>query len=137
MQNVFLDTNVVIDFIMRREPFISEARAIFNMGVNRMVKLCVSSLTIANAAYICRKQFPNGSIYPVFDSLLNLVTVTAIDDNVVRRAVASRAADFEDALQYYSALAGRVDCFVTRNVRDFPFALLTVMTPRDFIQSYV
>lgn len=87
-------------------------------------------------AYIGRKKFPGEAIYAVLSSLFEFAEIASVDSNVVKSAVALQAKDFEDALQYFSAKAIGVDCFVTRNVKDFPFSELQVLTPKDFLSHY-
>lgn len=135
MKRVFLDTNVVLDFFLNREGFSDDAEAILAKGYSRTCTLLVSSLTYANVAYVARKKFPGDAIYPVLDSLSELTEVAAMDANVVESAIASRAKDYEDALQYFSARLSGADCLVTRNVKDFPHSDFRILTPRDFLQQ--
>ena len=67
-----------------------------------------------------------------FASLFEFAEIASVDSNAVKSAVTLQAKDFEDALQYFSAKAIGVDCIVTRNVKDFPFSELQVLTPKDF-----
>ena len=72
----------------------------------------------------------------VLASLFEFAEITSVDSNAVKSAVTLQAKDFEDALQYFSAKAIGVDCIVTRNVKDFPFSELQVLTPKDFLAHY-
>ena len=132
MKKVFLDTNVVLDYYLDREGFSDDAEAILAYGC----LLYVSSLTCANMAYIGRKKFPGEAIYAVLASLFEFAEIASVDSNAVKSAVTLQAKDFEDALQYFSAKAIGVDCIVTRNVKDFPFSELQVLTPKDFLAHY-
>ena len=116
MKKVFLDTNVVLDYYLDREGFSDDAEAILAYGYNQGCSLYVSSLTCAN--------------------LFEFAEITSVDSNAVKSAVTLQAKDFEDALQYFSAKAIGVDCIVTRNVKDFPFSELQVLTPKDFLAHY-
>lgn len=133
MKKVFLDTNVVLDYYLNREGFSDDAEAILSYGYNQKCTLYVSSLTYANVAYIARKKFPGEAIYTVLATLLEMAEITQMDSDVVKSAVCLKAKDFEDAMQYFSAKSAEVDCFVTRNVRDFPFSELQVLTPQEFL----
>jgi predicted nucleic acid-binding protein len=135
MKKVFLDTNVVLDYYLDREGFSDDAEAILAYGYNQGCSLYVSSLTCANMAYIGRKKFPGEAIYAVLASLFEFAEIASVDSNAVKSAVTLQAKDFEDALQYFSAKAIGVDCIVTRNVKDFPFSELQVLTPKDFFHS--
>lgn len=136
MKKVFLDTNVVLDYYLDREGFSDDAEAILAYGYNQGCLLYVSSLTCANMAYIGRKKFSGEAIYAILASLFEFAEIASVDSNAVKSAVTLQAKDFEDALQYFSAKAIGVDCIVTRNVKDFPFSELQVLTPKDFLAHY-
>jgi predicted nucleic acid-binding protein len=134
MKKVFLDTNVVVDLLDKREPFYQSAVALFTLAYNKKISLYISPLTYATAAYLLRK---NGSerVKILLSNLRQLSKVTFMNDRVVDDALASPFDDYEDALQYYSALSKQVDVIVTRNIRDFRSALLPVLTPDEFLMQ--
>ena len=133
MKKVFIDTNVLLDYYLDREGFSDDAETILAYGYNQGCSLYVSSLTCANVAYIARKKFPGEAIYSVLSSLFEFAEVTSVDSEVVKLAVALQAKDFEDALQYFSAKSIEADCIVTRNIKDFAFSELQVLTPQEFL----
>ena len=135
MMKVFLDTNVALDFLMHRDGFFEEARAVMALGYNGYCELFLSSLSFSNIAYIARKKFEGGLLYDCLAEIRELVSVTGVDQDVVDSAIALHAKDFEDAMQYFSARSIIADCIVTRNVKDFPFSDITVMTPHEFLQK--
>lgn len=135
MKNVFIDTNVALDFLMRREAFYEEARAVMALGCNGYCKLYLSSLSFSNIAYIARKKFEGDSLYECLSEVRELVTVSGIGQETVDSSISLRAKDFEDAMQYFSALSAKVDCIVTRNVKDFSFSEVRVLTPHDFLRE--
>lgn len=135
MKKVFLDTNVILDYYLDREGFSNDAEAILAYGYNQKCTLYVSSLTYANVAYIARKKFPGEAIYSVLSTLLEMAEITPMDSVVVKSAVALQAKDFEDALQYFSAKSVEVDCIVTRNVKDYQFSEIPLITPHDFLSQ--
>lgn len=132
---VFLDTNVALDFLMHRDGFFEEARAVIALGYNGYCELFLSSLSFSNIAYIARKKFEGGSLYDCLAEMRELVSVTNVGQDVVDSAIALHAKDFEDAMQYFSASSIIADCIVTRNVKDFPFSDIKVMTPHEFLQK--
>lgn len=134
MMKVFLDTNVALDFLMQREDFFEEARAVMALGYNGYCELFLSSLSFSNIAYIARKKIEGDALYVCLTEMRELVSVTNVDQEVVDSAIALHAKDFEDAMQYFSARSINADCIVTRNVKDFPFSDITVMTPHEFLQ---
>lgn len=136
MRCVFLDTNVVLDYLMERGDFYKDSEYIFQAAYNDEVELCLSALSFSNIAYITRKKFSKDELYELFE-LRKMVIRTKVDDRVVDAAITSKAKDFEDALQYFSAIQAGVDCIVTRNTKDFEFAKIKVLTPNEFLAQYI
>ena len=91
-------------------------------------------MTYATAAYLLRKQ-GEAQVKLLLRNLRQLSEVTTANDMVVDDALASAFKDYEDALQYYSALKHNVDCIITRNVIDFKNAKIPVLSPDEFLAS--
>lgn len=131
---VFLDTNIVIDFIAGRQPFAKEATALFQLADNHEIELLVSDLSIVNIAYVLRRlNFPMSHIYDAFDEMRPLLTITSIGPAAIDNCLRRRAEDFEDMVQYFSALQAGADYVVTRNKKDFPENKEMIVTPREFL----
>lgn len=84
--------------------------------------------------YLDREGFSD-AIYSVLESLLEFAEVSSVDSHIVKSSVSLRAKDFEDAMQYFSAKEIGADCIVTRNVKDFDFAEMEVLTPHEFLEK--
>lgn len=134
MKKIFLDTNVVVDLLSKRDPFYKDAVKIFTLAYNKKVTLFVSPLTYATASYLLRKQ-GNNQVRMLLRNFRQLSKVAIANELVVDNALASSFDDFEDALQYYSALTQKVDVIVTRNVSDFMQASIPVLTPEEFLNQ--
>lgn len=106
------------------------------MAYKGELSLYISPLTYATAAYILRKH-PVEKLRILLANLCKLSHVTLVDERIVDNALTSEFKDFEDALQYYSALKENVDAIVTRNVKDFSLSKLPVMTPDEFLARYL
>lgn len=135
MKTVFLDTNVVIDLLDKREGFYPAAVKLFTLAYKGELSLYISPLTYATAAYILRKH-PVEKLRILLANLRKLSHVALVDERIVDNALTSEFKDIEDALQYYSALKENVDAIVTRNVKDFSLSKLPVMTPDEFLARY-
>ncbi len=134
---VFLDTNVILDFLMKREPFFDDAKTIMALGYNKCYDLYISSLSFSNIAYIARKKFHGENLYKIFEGIREISEVTTIDGRAIDSAIQLRDDDFEDALQYLSAKNNGIDCIVTRNIKDFSFSDIEILTPKDFLSKYI
>lgn len=133
---LFLDTNIVIDFIGNREPFSREAAALFQMALNGEVELLVSDLSIVNIVYILRRlKFQLDDIYSALNGIRPLVTITGIGSQAIDECLRTHWLDFEDCAQYSSAKNAKADRIITRNKKDFPDTGIPVLTPIEFLNE--
>lgn len=131
---VFLDTNILLDYLEHRDGFFDDALDIFKMAVMGKVEILVSDLSFANIKYITRKTIPSDVFYDVMYKLMDIVTVVPIGKVAVAEALKIRAKDFEDSLQYFSALFAGADYLVTRNIKDFDYPNLKIFDSHSFVQ---
>ena len=131
---VFIDTNIFLDLLCRRERFLGDSLKVFDLAVDGKFELLISDLSIANIKYITRKDFSVDSFYETISAFRPVFTIVPVGEDAVDKALALKAQDFEDALQYFSAVHSQADYLLTRNIRDYGFASLKVMSPTDFIQ---
>ena len=133
--NVFLDTNVVIDFMGEREGFFEDAAAIFAMIEDKRITASASALTIVNCAYILKKAFNSDIMLNKIEALCQMLNVTPIDRSQLVNAVRLCPYDYEDAVQYLSALSYYPDVIITRDKRGFNDFDILVMTPAEFVNK--
>ncbi|PKP08186.1 MAG: PIN domain nuclease [Bacteroidetes bacterium HGW-Bacteroidetes-4] len=136
MKKVFVDTNIVIDLLSKREPFFEEAAMLFSMADKKRIELSVSSLTIANTSYALQRQLDSNKAKSVLRKLRLIVKVLPLDDKIIGLALNDETfLDFEDGLQNFIAIENDQDLIITRNLKDFKQSKLPVMTARQFIDS--
>ena len=118
---LFLDTNVLIDFILERPLFYQPAAMIISCAAERKIKVCVSALSVVTANFICveRCKMPLNVYRRKMDFLRNVIEIFSIDSSDIYNSYDSNWKDFEDGVQYFSAIRAEVDYLVTRNVKDF------------------
>ena len=133
---VFIDTNIFLDILCRREQFVDDALSIFDMAVDDRIDLLISDLSIANIKYITRKEIPADKFYDLMEAFLPVFTIVPLGAEVVDRAINLKGNDFEDALQYFSAVQAGADCLITRNIKDFGFAKMEVLDSSAFLAKY-
>ena len=131
--NVFIDTNVVVDFLGKRDGFFESAAMIFQMQKDEKINAVVSSLTIINCAYILRKVFSREVMLDKVEKLCKTFRISAIDKTTLVEALERRPYDFEDTVQYISALPYKPDIIITRDKRGFLNLEVPIMTPDEFI----
>lgn len=117
MTRLFLDTNIVVDLLEGREPFCYDAAQLFTMAHEKKVELLVSPMTFSTASFLLRKHGSTG-VRNLLSNLRQLVSVTTSDERTVDDSIASQFKDFEDAMQYYTALNSKAGIIITRNGKD-------------------
>lgn len=110
--NVFVDTNILIDFIEQRPYDLDAVNQLFELAENHEVTIFASESVITNALYITSLD---QQIYKV----LNIISILCINTTTIKNALNSGFKDKEDGILYYGAIEGKVDYFITRNKKDF------------------
>ena len=129
MRHFFLDTNVVFDYLGRREPHGAAAAALFQAAYEGRVTLHVASLSFSHVFYTLRKQF---GAQPAQEALRKLARLVAIDEGIVQAALDSEFVDVEDAMQYFAALSvPNLAAIVTGDPKGFKTGDLEVVSPAD------
>jgi predicted nucleic acid-binding protein len=136
MIKTFIDTNIFLDILCKREKFVDDALSIFDMAVDNQIELLISDLSIANIKYITRKEIPIDKFYDLIKTFRPIFTIVPLGADVIDKALDLRANDFEDALQYFSAVQANADCLVTRNIKDYGFAKMEVLNSQTFLAKY-
>ena len=130
MKRVFLDTNILIDYIQARAGG-DNAKQLLMRGRNGEVSLYASFLTFANMAYILNGKV---DVYELFAMLTGFITVLPMDSEQLQSALKQRVKDFEDMLQYQCAKVAGCDIIITGNKRHFTeFSDLPLMTANEFL----
>ena len=136
-KNVFLDTNVLLDDILVREGTKS-SKMILQLGVEKVIRICLSAITTINIAYIARKAVSRERLYEVFSKYLNHFVILPDGDMDVYGSIRSDNPDFEDSMQLCCAESGRVDAIITNNKKHFaPYTDIPVYTPDEFLEKVV
>lgn len=132
---VFIDTNIFLDVLLRRERFLQDSLKVFEFAVDGKFELLISDLSIANVKFITRKDYSVDKFYEVISAFRPVMTIVPVGEEAVDRALALKARDFEDALQYFAAVQAQADYLLTRNIKDFGFASTKVMSPSEFFEK--
>lgn len=130
--SIFVDTDIILDLLARREPFFAAAARLFSLAEQGNVHICVSSLAYSNLFYILRKEHSSAIATTILKKLSRLVTILPVDSETVVLALDAGFSDFEDALQYHTALKKGVACLVTRNIKDFKRSTIEVCSAEEF-----
>jgi predicted nucleic acid-binding protein len=136
MQKVLIDSDVLLDFFLMRDPFSEDAAKVLTLCEQNNVDGYVTPVILSNVWYILRQFAGHADVMKKLNSLVSITDVLIINKNVVLQALASDFRDFEDALQSCAAQhSGYVDLILTRNVKDYRHSSVSIMTPGNFIRS--
>jgi len=134
--NVFIDTNIIIDLLARREPFYLESLQLFSLADSNEINLFISALSLVNAHYILYDVMKIKDARSVIGKFKVLVHSHPLHDKTIDLALNDKdLKDFEDGIQYYSALESKATTIVTRNLKDFKHSIIPVMSPKEFLSK--
>ncbi|WP_026450434.1 type II toxin-antitoxin system VapC family toxin [Aequorivita capsosiphonis] len=136
MDQVLIDTDVIMDFFFDRKPFSGFATEIFNRCEAKKLNGFTTPVIICNVYYLLRKTASHQLIVEKIKQLLNIIEITAMDKTIVFDALNSEFKDFEDALQIFSAVQnGKINIVLTRNIKDYKKSTLAVFTPEIYLKG--
>jgi predicted nucleic acid-binding protein len=133
MIKVFVDTDVCIDLLSGRQPFNTTAEILFSLADTRKIKIYVSSLSFANIDYVLRSQYSTNHSRQIVGKFKTLVQVLPVDSKTIDLALVSDFNDFEDAIQYSCAVEHNLTTLITRNIKDYKKATISILTPEAFL----
>lgn len=130
-----IDTNVLLDHLAHRDGFFQDAAVIFSMVDEGKLKGIVSSLSIVNCAYVLPKHYDGNAVLKQIKTMLRMFTISNVDASILEQAATLEPYDYEDAVQYLSALPYHPDMVITRDKKGFNDLDILVMTPAEFVQK--
>jgi len=132
---VFVDTNTLLDVLARREPFYAASARIWSMAESGQIQAFISAISFNNVYYVVRKADSRKKADAAMRLLRDVFKSVAPDEQILNQAIDSGMSDFEDAVQYFSAVRARVGHLVTRNPADFPTEPIAVVSPEEFLAA--
>lgn len=136
MSKILIDTNIVLDLLAKREPFYKSAAQLFSMADKQKLTLSISSLTFANTNYVLSRLKSNKDGREILRKFRVLIKVLPLNDKIIDLALNDNYfKDFEDGLQYYTALENDLDTIITRDLKDFKESKIPVMTSEEYLIS--
>ena len=134
MKILFVDTNVLIDFLANRKPFSISAAKLFTLSLSNKVKLYISAVSYNNIYYILRQSLSHKETIRLLKELSELTTIVDVSKKVIEAAIASDFNDFEDAIQFQCALSiNKIDCIITKDIKDYKKSTIRVMSTEEVI----
>ena len=135
MKKIFLDTNIILDFLGEREGFYEASAKIMTLADKKKIQVYTSPSSISNVFYVLAKYENSKIALEKIRKFKLLCSMSVMDDEVVEKAIHSNFKDFEDAMQYFSALASNCNIIITVNEKDFKNAMIPVMNAESYLLS--
>ncbi|GAB2986219.1 PIN domain-containing protein [Mucilaginibacter puniceus] len=134
MRSIFLDSDILLDLILERDPFYEWALGVFLEIDKKQILGCTSVHALLNVHYLAKKKFGEKSARALIKMLTAKLSVIKEDNSIVQKAIDSDFVDFEDAVQYYAAISGDAEVIITRNIKDYQQATIPVLTAEQFLR---
>jgi len=132
MKKIFIDSDIILDLMAKREPFYASAAKLFTYIEKLNIKVYTSPVVISNIYYILNKlkgrQFAINNI----KKLRTIINIINVNEKIIDLALTSQIRDFEDAIQLYSAKENNIEFLITRNIRDYMDKELKITTADEF-----
>jgi predicted nucleic acid-binding protein len=132
---VLLDTNIVLDVLLNRQPFVTDSRALWQAADTGKFIACIATFTIPTIHYICRRHAGKPAADAAVDLCLEAFETCALYRECISAARTLPGSDFEDNLQVASAMTDFVPAIVTRNPADFANAPLKILSPQELLAT--
>ena len=137
MKAVLCDINFFLDIFLKREPFYSSAAKLFKKIEDKELKGYLCALSFPTLFYLLSKEISREKAIKTLEKIRIVFSVAVVDQKVIDLSLTSDFKDFEDAIQYYSAVQVRADCIITRNKDDYIVDKIPVLTPEEFLASKI
>lgn len=135
VNKILVDTNVLLDYLLEREPFFEDAKKVILSCIDGNVKGCIAAHSISNMFFILRKDYSVKERREVLSDLCSIFDVEGIDKTKLLAGLANEDfSDFEDCLQMECAKAFGAEYIVTRNISDYESSEVTAITPKEYLK---
>ncbi len=134
-KRLFLDTNIILDLLGERNPYYDSIAKLATLADKEVLTLIVSPISFATLNYFISKFESPQIAQEKLRKFKIICEICKLDEHIIEKGLNSSFTDFEDALQYFSAVDSECEIIITRNGKDFKKSLLPVMTPNEYLRS--
>jgi predicted nucleic acid-binding protein len=134
LKKVLFDSDVLLDVLLNRHPFIVDSAQALNTVATEQIKGYLAGHAVTNLYYIMRRQLNSAITHEKLNQLLQRIEVASVTDNIIRSALQNPMPDFEDAVTSEAAYAAQIDLIVTRNISDFEKSPVFAILPGKLIE---
>ena len=130
---VLLDTNIIIDIALERQPYFTNSETVLAFVEQGQIEGYISASTISDLYYLIRKQKGRDLTIEFLQEILTFCQIATVNQAAIRMAFTTNFQDFEDSIQYSTAVVNKLDAIITRNPQDFPIITPRIITPEQLI----
>ena len=137
MHDLFVDTDIILDLLAKREPYYIHAARLLTLAVENKIQAYTSPIIIANIHYVLSKLQSKDKALQSILKLRSFIKILPVDDKIIELALSSNFNDFEDAIQYYTAKSSDLTFLITRNKKDYKVNDISICTAEEYINIYL
>jgi len=130
---VLLDTNIIIDVALERQPYFTNSETVLAFVEQGQIEGYISASTISDLYYLIRKQKGRDLTIEFLQEILTFCQIATVNQAAIIMAFTTNFKDFEDSIQYSTAVVNKLDAIITRNPQDFPIITPRIITPEQLI----
>lgn len=132
-KRIFLDTNILLDVLLERDPFCRPAQLVWSLAERRQIKAGISATSLNNVFFVIKKLTSKEKAYFAISTLSQIFKLCPVTSQTVLKALKLGLPDFEDSLQYSCALQFRAKAIITRDVSGFQKSKIPVMDASQYL----
>ncbi|MBK8944688.1 MAG: PIN domain-containing protein [Ignavibacteriae bacterium] len=136
MRKIFIDSDIILDLLAQREPHYIFAAKLFTLIDQKKLNGFTSPIVFTNLHYLLKKNSSNLIALKSLRKLKTLIDILPVDEKVIDQALNSEFNDFEDAIQYFTAVNNGINLLITRNKVDYKKSKISVATAEEFLKSW-
>lgn len=136
MNKVFIDSDIILDVLARREPFYNDSSKLLSLAETKRLQAFTSPIVMANVYYILRKLTSKSFTLESLRKLRVFIKIVPVSEKHIDQALSSGFSDFEDAIQYFSSTDRHLGFIITRNKKDYKPDKISICTPSEFLKIF-
>ncbi len=135
---IFVDANILVSVLNKEYPLFTHSARILSLAGSKNFEVYTSPICLAIAFYFAEKKHKTKPARKKISILCNHISIASATSDVVQRTIANKKInDFEDGLEYYSAMESNCGFIITEDISDFYFTEIPVLNAKDFFENYV
>jgi predicted nucleic acid-binding protein len=134
-KKIFVDSDILLDLLLNREPFEKFSQILLQHGINNKLNLYSSTLILANIHYMMAKNFSKHVAKEQLKALVKIIGMLSFEPDEINKALISEHVDFEDTIQYFIAQRNQCDLIISRNIKHYKKFDIPVLTAEQFLQT--